>query len=379
MHGSRDRARAALVERAAREERGRAELGRLALRAGVVALVAGPAEVRAAPRVDLLPRVPADVPDPRRAGGRIHDEAEGVAQAEGPDARRVARGVAVEERVVGQAQARVGIDAEDLAREARRGLGAQGARVHPAEVRSVADAHEHRSVRRERARADGVRRRIGGQAVLDVARSGGARRRPADGAVVLVADVLARRGLPEDHDFGAVERAVRVVGPRRQPDEPADALASAVRLDARRILHEEKPDVRDLRIPRMDRDAHEPAIPVLVDLRRDVGEVVRLERAGDHEAHATALERDEDAVARRERDDRRPVEAGQQGLRDEAGRQRDGARDGRRGQRERDGEREREPERGGGVAAHAGPSLSCAAVREDQPARVSATRPPGPP
>src|SRR4029453_18656954 len=97
---------------------GDAALGRCRAPGGA-ALVAGPAEVGALARIDLLPRVPPHVADVGLVGHRMNGEAEGVPQAPRVDFGSVAlRAGGVEEGVGRQAAAGGGIDAHDLARKA---------------------------------------------------------------------------------------------------------------------------------------------------------------------------------------------------------------------------------------------------------------------
>src|SRR5262249_40411487 len=102
------------------------------------ALVARPAEVldrpgsRGVDAIDLLPRAPADIPDPCLAGARPDSEAERVAQPVGDDPARVLI-AAAGQRVIGEPSAGVGTDANERPAEADRVarraqvLGAQGA------------------------------------------------------------------------------------------------------------------------------------------------------------------------------------------------------------------------------------------------------------
>ncbi len=235
------------------------------------ALEARPAEVAAAADLaDLLEAPPADVAVVDHAGvargrvraarGDVDREAEGVAQAHRPHPRGVVGRVARPERVRRQAEARFGVHAEDLAREARHEEATEGAdvlggrefarpeavRVEPPRVHgvvggAVAGADEQRAVAAEGQRADGVR---------EVARRDARRERLAD----------------EDLPRGRVDGARRC---QRVPRDAAEGVRSLrVRAVDRDDVGEVDPAVSGE--VGVDGDAEQAAVALVEDLRLEV-------------------------------------------------------------------------------------------------------------
>ena len=262
------------------------------------ALVAGPAEVldagvgRVGDAVDLLPVVPADVADPELVGAGPDREAERVAEAVGDDPARVRVGarrragcraapapVSGSTRMIVPSSAdRVAGGAEVLAAQraalgGRRRLRAADAAgrvaarverdarlavVDEVEARAVAAADVERAVRR---RTRG-RRSSGSGTAGTSPRSAPARRRPS----------RCRSPCSRDSRPLTTQPSVGRAGRRRARSSLPGVPQRGAVPPIGGVVGVEDVDVRRRREVRVERQAEQAAVPVVVHLRPQVGE-----------------------------------------------------------------------------------------------------------
>ena len=313
------------------------------------ALVARPAEVPGRPvrvreRVDLFPLVPPDVADPDVVGPGLDREAVRVAKAVGDDPARV-RVAAAGVGVLGPGGPAVGVDADDGPAESRR-IAARTQVLRP-EGAALGGRRRRVGAARVAARVDRCRRARQRAAQLTVVRGGAEARtlatRCVEGAFrtehqgtdrvawVLLAPVLDQDVLIAAHDAArggqpgeATGDDAAVAGPGRRVRAAVVVRIARGRRPARRARHLAEDvvvrvhhvDVRTARREgRIDGQAHQAAIPVVVDVRVEIGEH---RRGGVVDARVEldgpALLGDEDVPVRCERDRHRVVEPGEHHL-----------------------------------------------------------------
>ena len=281
--------------------------------------------------VDLLPGAPADVADPEVARPRPQGEPERVAKPLGDDAPRVR--VAVRRQgVVGQSGPRGGVDAEHGPAEERRSrhpVQAEGTQGTPlGGRRRLGSTYGGGRVAARILRRTRIAPRASVLAVVDVVEAGSFSSAHVERAVraeLEIAYGMAGELLAPPPEQGLLAAGHgRVAGGGEASESAADhatigrragrartrVVPDGSRPAGRRVVGVEDVDVRCRREVRVERQPEQAAIPVVVDLRSEIGEgrgfgVVEPVEYFDH----AALLGDEDAPVAREPERGRVVQA----------------------------------------------------------------------